>query len=107
MKRLQVFLFFLGLSSLAIAETMDKEEFIDTNAKLKACIDAGYADKDDVNRAIGTRVDDYAKAHYSKADLEEMRVVVEMRKKTTIVAKGWGCEAAFKKLMSLPVPPKS
>lgn len=108
MKRLHVFLLFLGLSSLAIAETMDKEEFIDTIAKFQACVDAGHmAEKSVVEKALGMRVVDYANAHFTKAELDEIGVIAKMRSKTAIVVGGLGCETAFKKLMSLPVKPKN
>lgn len=105
MKHLWVFVFALALNSLAIAETMDKEEFIDTIAKLQACINAEHIGSE-VKDLVRPRTKYFFQNHFNASEKEEVEVVIKIRAKDSITTMGYGCEAAFKKIMALPLPPK-
>lgn len=105
MRRLVLVVIVVGLVTSAVAETMDKEEFIDTYAKLAACVEAKHIEDKDARDALAPRVQYYALTHFSKPEIDGFPVVLKLRAKKTITMMGWGCEAAFKKLMALPLPP--
>ena len=66
MKNLSFFLLTISLTTSAIAETMNKEEFIDTVAKLQACIDAKYVEPN-VKQIIRSRTNYYFRKNLKKS----------------------------------------
>jgi hypothetical protein len=98
----------LVLTTSVSAETMGKEEFIDTVAKVKACSEAKHLPDEEIldKSSLFPRLRHFAMPLFSEAEKKDFEVIMEIKKKKAITTMGWGCEAALQKLMALPLPPQ-
>lgn len=94
------------LTTSTTAGAMGKEEFIETMAKMGACVDAKYLDEDAIRGALSPRLNYYITTQFTPQEREDTGAKVSVLAKKSITTMGWGCEAAFNKLMALPLPPK-
>jgi len=106
MKFLVFVMLAVGLTTSTIAVAMGKDEFIETMAKMKACVDDKYIDEAAINDALKPRVRHYLDTHFNRQEEKDAAAKSSVLAKNTFTTMGWGCEAAFNKLMALPLPPE-
>lgn len=95
----------VGLTTSTIAGGMAKEEFIDTYSKMASCVEAEYVLDKDAEKVLKERVQYYAKTNFTKAEIDQLPIIFRIRAKDAVVT-AKSCEAAFKELAALPLPPQ-
>lgn len=101
--------YFVVLSTVVTttsAAEMSKEDYIDTAAKIIACMQSNHLDENTTVKAVTPRAQYYAKTHYTQQEMDEMAVFIDARSKKTITWGGVGCESALERILALPLPPQ-